>query len=104
MEILGRGQPAKQGHAFRHYADLAFQVECRSVEGLAKNLNRTRARLEQTGEHFDRGGLARTVWPQKAKKLPRCHAERDIVHGRQFPESSRKAVGLNRSNFHVRQG
>ena len=83
-EILGRGEAAEECHAFGHYADLALEVERRSAEWLAENLNGARARLEQTGKHLDSGGFARPVRPQKSEELPRSYAERHIVHGSEF--------------------
>ena len=54
-QIFGRGEPAEQGHAFRHNADLALQVERAGGERLAENLDRSRAGLEQAGKHLDGG-------------------------------------------------
>ena len=102
-EILGSGEPAKQRHPLGHNADLALQVERRGVEWHAVNLDCAGARLKQAGKHFDSGGLARAIRPQKAEELARSNTERYIVHGGECAEAPRQAMCLNRRSFHFRQ-
>lgn len=103
-QIRGRREPPELRHPFRHHADLPLHVERRRAERLAKNLNRPRARFEQTGEHLDDGGFARPVRPQKAEELPGSYAERNIVHGSEFAEAPGETVGLNCGDSYVGQG
>jgi hypothetical protein len=68
---------------------------------LAKYLDRSMTWLQQPSEHFDGGGLTRSVWPKKAEKLSLGHAERNILDGRQRTEVPGESASLNRCDFHV---
>jgi hypothetical protein len=48
----------------------------------AKQLDLSSGRVQQTGEHLDCGGFARSVRSKKTEKLPRSHAQIHIVHCR----------------------
>ena len=51
--------------------------------------------LQQRGQHFDGGGFACPVGPEKGKDLALRHVERDIVHGGKRAKGLHKVLHLD---------
>ena len=63
-----------------HQGDLAQEAGLTPKGLVACHLQLAAAGVDQTGEHFQSGGLAGAVGAQKANNLPRLDREADSIH------------------------
>jgi hypothetical protein len=86
---LGGRQLLVEERAVRDEAERALGFLGLGREVVAVDRNAARGRLQQTGDHPDRGGLAGAVRAQEAVDLARPHVEADAV------DRAERAEGLD---------
>src|SRR6185312_5113850 len=88
---------AEQGHAFGDDTDVALHLDRMGNEIFAEDADRAGGRCEQTGEHLDRGRLARSVGTEEAEELAGLNNKVDVVDGCEAAvEGARKGLGRDR--------
>jgi hypothetical protein len=75
--------PAPRAVALAHHQSHRAQVLRLAIPGSeAEHARLTRSRMQQPGEHLERRGLARAVWPQEADHFAGADPKADLLHSR----------------------
>src|SRR2546422_645904 len=82
LQILSSRQVRVEVRFFRHIAHLALKADPVLADIVSLEENLSFARLDQSGEDFDGGALARAVGSDVAEDLARPYGEADSIHGR----------------------
>ena len=81
QQVLPNGEEVVQHVLLVDDADLSADLVVLLAEGVTADGGGAAVRLEQGGEHIDRGGFAGTVDAKKTKHRALFHGEADVIHG-----------------------
>ncbi len=90
--LLGR-EVLVQAEQLRHVRDTAAGTTRELHRVLAEDLDLTRRPAQRSGQHADRGRLARSARPDDAEDRARGDIERHVVNGDAVPECARQPAG-----------
>ena len=100
VEVFRARQAFRQGHAFRHHADLALDLDPMAFEAESENLNLTCGWSEQSGEHLERGRFPGAVGPKEAEELPGSDPQVNLIDRHQSAQTASQSFGRDGKTVH----
>src|SRR5579872_5899569 len=100
MKKLSRGELAVQLRFVGHVAEHALGLQRLADDVKASQTRPAAARLDEPGQHFDRGGLAGAVGSQETKNFTSDHLKRQPVDRKRVAEALAELVGLDEWRGH----
>ena len=81
VQVFHTGQPVIQIVSVRHKADQALGLQALGIHPVSRHGDGAFIGLQHAGQHFDRGGFAGAVRPDKAEQLAALYTQGQVVHG-----------------------